>query len=60
MGLKVKGGMYCDSCKRPVAGQKSTKKVAKLGATLLSGGLYTPFPGGYHCPICGQPVRPLR
>jgi hypothetical protein len=60
MGLKVKGGMWCDSCQRSVAGQKSTKKVAKLSGMLLTGGLYPALPGGYHCPICGQPVRPLR
>ena len=54
--------MWCDYCQRPVAGQKHTKKVAKLSAVVFSGGLYTPglIPGGYHCPNCGQPVRPMR
>ena len=54
MGLKVKGGMWCDTCQKPVAGQKSTAKVAKLGATALG---YPIAPGTYHCPTCGSPVR---
>lgn len=59
MGVKVKGGMWCDTCQKAVAGQKSTAKVAKVGATVLSGGLYPALPGGYHCPTCGSPVRRL-
>jgi len=57
MGLKVKGGMWCDSCQRPVAGQKSTAKIAKLSATVASGGTYTGTPSAYHCPHCGYTVR---
>jgi predicted RNA-binding Zn-ribbon protein involved in translation (DUF1610 family) len=57
MGLKLKSGMWCDYCARPVAGHKTTKKMAGLGWMLI-GGLEPP--GRYHCPSCGQPVRPLR
>jgi hypothetical protein len=56
LGVKVKGGMWCPSCERPVAGQKSTQKVAKLSGALTG---YIPTPGDYHCPHCGSRVRPL-
>lgn len=58
MGLKVKGGMWCGSCEKSVAGQKSTRKAAGLGKLLISGGYLVDAPGPYHCPVCGQPVRP--
>ena len=45
MGLKVKGGMWCDFCQRPVAGQKSTKKFLKLAGMVASGGMYAPTRG---------------
>jgi hypothetical protein len=51
--------MWCDYCQRPVAGQKSTQKFAKLTATVLTGGGYAGLPGMYHCPFCGQRVRPM-
>ena len=57
MGVKVKGGMWCDTCQRPVAGQKSTKKVASLSTMLLTAGWVPAIPSGYHCPFCGQPVH---
>jgi hypothetical protein len=57
MGLKVRGGMWCDTCQKPVAGQKSTAKVAKLTATVMTGGTYPALPGAFHCPTCGSPVR---
>src|SRR5947209_2209445 len=59
MGVKVKGGMWCGTCERPVAGQKSTKKVASLGKLVGTGGMYVPVPQSYHCPACGCPVGPL-
>jgi hypothetical protein len=58
MSVKVKGGMWCDRCRRPVAGQKSTHKAFKAMGTIASGGLYPPVPGLYHCPSCGSTVRP--
>src|SRR4051794_23166710 len=51
--------MWCSSCQRPVAGQKSTYKVAKPGAAAPSGGAYVGVPSAYHCPSCGLAVRPI-
>jgi hypothetical protein len=59
VGLKVKPGMWCDLCQRPVAGQKTTKKAAAFGKLLATGGAYTDLPQPYHCPTCGSPVRRL-
>lgn len=58
MSVKVKGGMWCDSCQKPVAGQKSTRKAFQTMATVGTAGAYIPTPGEYHCPSCGGPVRP--
>jgi hypothetical protein len=59
VGLKVKPGMWCDTCQKPVAGQKTTRKAAAFGKLLATGGAYTDLPQGYHCPTCGSPVRRL-
>lgn len=52
MGVKVKGGMYCQRCDKPVAAQKSTHRAR--GAASIATGLW-PFalPDDYHCPDCG-------
>jgi hypothetical protein len=61
MGVKVKGGMFCPQCDKPVAAQKGT---ARLRNTL--GVVFMPVTGGasglgtqvndWHCPTCGGPV----
>lgn len=65
MGVKVKAGMWCEYCVRPVAGQKSTHRLrngvaAVLAAPTGGAALLGARADGYHCPICGQPVRKLR
>lgn len=57
--MKVKPGMWCDTCQKPVAGQKTTRKAVAFGKLLATGGAYTDLPQGYHCPTCGSPVRRL-
>ena len=62
--MKSKGGMYCDYCQRPVAGQKATHRMRNTasgvfalgtaGASLLGANV-----DGYHCPNCGQAVRKM-
>ncbi len=62
MGMKVKGGMWCDYCGRPVAAQKSTHRFRNVSAGVLAlptaglslGGFAA---GEWHCPFCGGPVR---
>lgn len=55
MGVRVKGGMYCERCDHPVAAQKSTHRAR--GAAGLATGLWPlAVPDAYHCPDCGGPV----
>jgi ribosomal protein L7/L12 len=56
MAIREKGGMWCPSCQRPVAGRKTGHAVrntlgaaATLGLSLKS--------ERWHCPICGGPVE---
>jgi hypothetical protein len=65
MGVKTKGGMWCDYCARPVAGQKSTHRTRNTAAgitALGTGGVSLLFAknDAYHCPNCGQPARKMR
>ena len=65
MGMKSQGGMWCDYCQRPVAGQKATSRarntVATVTAPLTSGlSLFGVKVNRWHCPNCGQPVRPME
>jgi hypothetical protein len=62
MGQRTKGGMWCDYCQRPVAGEKTTHRARNttLGVSALATGgwsLLFAKNEGYHCPSCGQPVR---
>lgn len=59
MGVKVKGGMWCNRCQRPVAGQKSTRKLASVLGAVASAGLYVSGPSPFHCPFCGSSVVPI-
>jgi hypothetical protein len=62
MGVKTKAGMWCDYCVRPVAGQKTTHRARNTVAGMFAlgtGGLSLAAAkvDGFHCPMCGQPVR---
>src|ERR1044072_9661703 len=64
MGLKTKGGFYCDHCEHPVVAHKGTSRIrntaAVLGAPLTGGGsLAVTSYNDWHCPACGSPVRRL-
>jgi hypothetical protein len=57
MGTAVKGGQWCMTCEKPVAGQKTTHRAR--GAAGIATGLWPLAIGdGYHCPGCGGPVTP--
>lgn len=65
MGVRVKAGMWCDLCKKPVAGQKSGRRVRGTVSGLLAiptGGLslLAVKSDDWHCPDCGQKVRGKR
>jgi ribosomal protein L7/L12 len=56
VAIREKGGMWCPSCQRPVAGRKTGHAVrntlgaaATLGLSLKS--------ERWHCPVCGGPVE---
>ena len=71
MGQKVKGGMWCLACQKPVMGMKNTHRVRNAASTLALP-VTAPFLGplmrggfkneGYICPTCGGPacVRRVR
>jgi len=63
--MKVKGGVYCQSCDRPVAAQKSTHRLRNVAAvvtapTTLGVSLLGTAAGKWHCPLCGGPVVPVK
>ncbi len=37
MGQKVKGGLWCDACARPVAGIKTRHRMRNLASNMFSG-----------------------
>ncbi len=67
MGQKVKGGMWCAACHKPVMGVKNTHKlrnalVAPFAPVTSVFSLSGLKPAGmkvegYVCPSCGGPVR---
>ncbi len=62
MGQVTRGGMWCDYCDRPVAGHKTSRRARNTIAGLLAvptsgASLLGARVDGYHCPICGSPVR---
>lgn len=63
MGVKVKGGMYCKRCERPVMAQKSghaVRNTAAVGGILATAGLSLlgAKTEKWRCPICGGPCIP--
>jgi hypothetical protein len=61
MGVKTRGGMWCDHCQRPVAGQRSThplRTIAFATALGIVGGAQPMYGEKWSCPVCGQAVRP--
>jgi hypothetical protein len=60
MGVKIKGGMYCDRCKQPVAAHKQTHPVRNTIGTvgLIGGGLgaFALKKEKWICPVCGGPT----
>lgn len=65
MGMKVKGGMYCQSCDKPVAAQKATSRVRNTLAVAATGligpaSLAASKYNEWHCPACGGPVVTAR
>ena len=61
MGVKSKGGMYCERC-GPVPGQKTTHRargtMGIVGSLVSLGALGLATPDPYHCPNCGGFVEP--
>jgi len=62
VGQKVKGGMYCDRCDRPVAAVKNTHRIRNAAGVLAlpaTGGLSAAGMKGerYLCPLCGGHVH---
>lgn len=65
MGQKTKGGMWCDTCQRPVMGVKNTHRIRNtlsVGGTFATGGasLVGSKVEGYVCPTCGGRARQRR
>ena len=63
MGHKTRGGYWCDFCGQPVAGEKATHRMRGAAGILAAGvtggaSLIGAVPGSYHCPNCGNRVRP--
>ncbi len=63
MGIKVKGGMYCRRCNRPVMAQKSghgVRNTLAVGGTLATAGLSLLGAKSekWRCPNCGGPCVP--
>jgi hypothetical protein len=65
LGVKVKGGMYCQRCAKPVMAQKSghgVRNTAAIGGALATGGLSLLGAKSekWRCPLCGGPAVPER
>jgi rubrerythrin len=64
MGVKVKGGMYCRQCDKPVMAQKNghgLRNTVAVGGTLATAGLSLLGAKSekWRCPICGGPCVPM-
>ena len=62
MGQRTKGGKWCDTCRKPVLGIKTTARARNTVSALTAPGtmgasLLFAKMEGYVCPTCGQPVR---
>jgi len=60
LGVKVKGGMYCKRCEKPVMAQKTghgVRNVVAVGGTLATAGLSLLGAKSekWRCPICVGP-----
>lgn len=65
MGQKVKGGLWCDACARPVAGIKTRHRMRNLASNLFSGPaagllLGTSKYRDWVCSQCGGQARKRR
>jgi hypothetical protein len=65
MGIRVKGGMYCQRCDKPVMAQKTghgVRNTAAVGGALATLGLSLLATKGekWCCPECGGPCVPMR
>lgn len=65
MSQKTKGGMWCDTCQRPIMAVKNTHRIRNtmsVGGSLATGGasLLGSKVEGYVCPMCGGRARPRR
>ena len=63
MGVKVKGGMYCRRCDKPVMAQKSghgVRNTVAVGGALATAGLSLLGAKSekWRCPTCGGPCVP--
>jgi hypothetical protein len=64
MGVKVKGGMYCRKCDKPVMAQKTghgVRNTAAVGGALATAGfsLLAAKRERWCCPMCGGPCVPI-
>lgn len=63
MGVKVKGGMYCKRCGKPVMAQKTghgVRNTVAVGGALATVGLSLLGAKSekWRCPVCGGPCVP--
>jgi hypothetical protein len=64
LGVKVKGGMYCQRCKQPVMAQKNghgVRNTVAVGGALATVGLSLLGAKSekWRCPLCGGPAKPI-
>lgn len=64
MGVKVKGGMYCRQCDKPVMAQRNghgLRNTVAVGGTLATAGLSLLGAKSekWRCPTCGGPCVPV-
>lgn len=59
--MKMKGGMYCPACERPVMAVKNTHRLRNTAA-IVTAPVGFPFAKveGYICPNCGGPVGRVK
>jgi hypothetical protein len=64
LGVKLKGGMYCRQCGKPVMAQKTghgVRNTVAIGGALATAGLSLLGAKSekWRCPICGGPATPI-